>query len=107
MPYKGSVMTYARLYLAKLLPECDFVLYSDVDFLWLADVKKLWDMKDEKFFVQSTIDECASVKGWKPEDEWAERNGFVIDRKHYFCAGLCLFNLAKLREGMLDRLFQT
>lgn len=107
MPYKGSFMTYARLYLAKLLPECDFVLYSDVDFLWLADVKKLWDMRDEKFFVQSTIDECASVKGWKPEDEWAERNGFVIDRKHYFCAGLCLFNLAKLREGMLDRLFQT
>lgn len=105
MPYKGSVMAYARLYLAGLLPEYDFVLYSDVDFLWLADVKKLWGLRDNRFLVQSTIDECISVKGWKPEDEWAERHGIVLNRESYFCSGLCLFNLAKLREGMLDYVF--
>ena len=39
--YKGSPMTFLRLYLAELLPDVDWVVYSDVDTLWRRDVLEL------------------------------------------------------------------
>ena len=36
--YKGSPMAFLRLYLGELLPEVDWVVYSDVDTLWRRDV---------------------------------------------------------------------
>lgn len=103
--YKGSIMPYARLFLPRLLPEHEFVIYCDVDFLWKADVVELWKLRSKDFVLQSTLDECISVNGWKTEDEWATQNGFNFDRSKYFCSGLCLFNLKKIRERHFDERF--
>ena len=103
--YKGSVMPYARLFLPQVLPEHEFVIYCDVDFLWKADVAELWKLRNRDFVLQSTLDECISVNGWRTEDEWAKQNGFSLDRSKYFCSGLCLFNLRKIRERHLDERF--
>ena len=32
--YRGSPMTFVRLYLGELLPDVDWVVYSDVDTVW-------------------------------------------------------------------------
>ena len=45
--YASSRMTYARLTLPQLLKKTDFVIYTDVDTLWLDDISELWQLKDE------------------------------------------------------------
>lgn len=104
--YNGSVMTYARLLLPRLLPDCEFVVYCDVDFLWRADIAELWRLRDASFVVQSTPDEFICRVGSSIEDRWGVKYGYTFDRSHYFCAGLCLFNLEKLRLGIADRLIK-
>lgn len=39
--------TYARLLLPDLLSDVTYVIYTDVDILWLADIAELWDSIDE------------------------------------------------------------
>jgi len=104
--YNGSIMTYARLLLPRLLPDCEFVIYCDVDFLWRADISELWKLRDAKFIVQSTLDEFICRVGSSVEDRWGMEYGYTFDRSHYFCAGLCLFNLEKLRLGIADHLIK-
>ena len=103
--YHGSVMSYARLYLPELLPDREWVLYSDVDFLWLADVAELWKLRDCRYCVQSTVDENVLHDGGGGEKEWFESRGLRFDAENYFCAGLTLFNLKKLRETGLNARF--
>ena len=50
--YKGSPMAFVRLYLGELLPDVDWVVYSDVDTLWYRDVAELWDLRDETKILQ-------------------------------------------------------
>ena len=102
----GSVMTYARLFLPRLLPDCKFVLYCDVDFWWGADISELWKVRDSRYIVQAVIDEHISRVGSPEEDAWGSKFHYSFDRKHYFNAGLCIFNLDKLRIGVADHLIQ-
>ena len=39
-------MAYARLLIPGLLPESEFAIYCDVDFLWMTDVAELWKLRD-------------------------------------------------------------
>ena len=83
------------------------MLYCDVDFLWRADVSQLWKLRDSKFVVQSTIDEYISRVGSLAEDDWGKRYKYSFDRKRYFCAGLSLFNLDRLRNGLADSIIKV
>ena len=105
--YNGSVMTYARLFLPKLLPDCNFVVYCDVDFLWRADISELWGLRDKKYAIQSVVDEHIHRLGSPEEERWCSMYNFKFDRKSYFCAGLCIFNLDKLRSGVVDHLIKV
>ncbi len=40
--WHGNKMAYARLMLPDVLPDVDWCIYCDVDFLWMKDVAKLW-----------------------------------------------------------------
>lgn len=93
--FHGSWMPYARLLLPELLPDVEFVIYCDVDFLWMADVVELWRQKVSGKMIQSTRD------GFPPSEEnerrWCESHGYVFPVGRYFCSGLCLFDLNKCR----------
>lgn len=91
---KGK-MTYARLLLPEWLPNCDHIIYCDVDFLWLADIAELWRMRDEHILLQSVADGAPDSEA--NEKSWFESHGYTYDRNRYFCAGLCMMNLAKMR----------
>lgn len=94
--WSGNRMTYARLMLPRLLPEDDFVIYSDTDMLWLAPVEALW--------AKRKADKVACVvRDGYPETEareaaWCAREGLPFQPERYFCAGLLLLNLKKMRE---------
>ena len=45
--FNGSKLPYLRLFLPELLPECDWVIYSDVDTLWFKDPCGLWNERDD------------------------------------------------------------
>ena len=96
--YRGSPMTFVRLYLGELLPDVDWLVYSDVDTVWRRDVLELASLFDESKTIQ-----------WVKNFDWAaeglvrwcrERSvptgDFVPER--YACAGVCIMNLKRWRE---------
>lgn len=88
--YNGSKLPYLRLFLPELLPELDWIIYSDVDTIWNLDPAELWKLKDETKSIcwvkdlDTTRMEC---------EKWAK-----IKLPNYACSGVCLINLKKWRE---------
>lgn len=99
--YKGSPMAFLRLYLGELLPDVDWVVYSDVDTLWYRDVAELWALRDESKMIQCVTDLPSTVWVFK---KWCEMNGVVLPQhaySHYMCSGVCIINLKRWRESGL------
>lgn len=92
---KGK-MTYARLILPEWLPNCDHVIYCDVDFLWLADIAELWALRDDKILLQSVADGAYDHRN--NEEKWFSSHGYTFDPNRYFCAGMCMLNLEMMRQ---------
>ena len=92
----GSKLPYLRLFLPELLPDCDWVLYADVDTLWFRDPCELWELRDESKSVCWVRDlEVAQIEtGW-----WAKEKGIPNVRKEkYACSGIALINLKRWRK---------
>ncbi len=94
-------MTYARLLLPDILPNVNHVIYSDVDFLWLDDVAKLWILKNEELSIQFVRQGLRHPSVFAAEDEWLHKHGLSIDPDSYFCAGMILMNLKAFRHNLL------
>ena len=92
----GSRMIYARLEIAALIHDAEFVLHCDVDFLWTADVAELWALREPRFVLQGHPD------GWEStlarEAAWFARQNAPFDFSRYICAGLMLINLPAYRQ---------
>lgn len=100
--WHGSRMTYARLLLPRLLPDDDFVVYCDVDFLWMDDIADLWRIRDAAIPLMGTRDVNEVITS--SENAWFERNGLKVDIGRYFCAGFVFVNLKVFREeGLAER----
>lgn len=99
--WHGNKMAYARLMLPEVLPEVDWCVYCDVDFLWMRDIAELWKERDDKYAFIGTKDGA----DWtlKREQAWFEKHGYPFDPEKYFCSGLCFFNLKAFREQGLIR----
>lgn len=99
--WHGNKMAYARLMLPDALPDPDWCIYCDVDFLWMRDIAELWAERDERYAFIGTMDGAE----WTltREKAWFEKNGYPFDPKTYFCSGLCFFNLKAFREQGLIR----
>jgi len=96
-------MTYARLVLPELLQDADFVVYCDVDFLWMADVAELWKLRDGSVSLQARREANAATLA--REERWFAANGICFDRSKYVCSGLMVMNLRRFREhGISDAL---
>jgi len=83
MRSRYTYMAMMRAVYADLFPDADRVLSLDVDTICKADISDLWDLP---------IDDCyfaASVEPERTKDE-----GYF-----YSNIGVCLYNLAKLRDG--------
>jgi lipopolysaccharide biosynthesis glycosyltransferase len=96
--YKGSPMAFLRLYLGELLPDVDWVVYSDVDTLWYRDVIELWSLRDDSKTIQWVKDldgTIAEFTAWCRSKNVPMTN---FDPSCYACSGICLVNLSRWRE---------
>lgn len=82
----GNAMTYTRLLLPALLKDDDWVVYSDADVMWKADVARLWAERDESYSAAVVAD----------SEKSATLEGFKVGE--YFCAGVMLTNLKAWRR---------
>ena len=99
--YKGSTMAFVRLYLGELLPDVDWVVYSDVDTLWYRDVVELWGERDETKILQWVRDIPATRIG---ASAWHKRINPDFNPQNYGCSGVMLLNLKRMRSsGFLGR----
>lgn len=89
-------MAYARLMLPDMLPEEDFAIYCDVDFLLTTDISELWRLRRTDVSVQGCLDDCVTTRG--SESNWYARQGLTVDITRYFNSGMLIMNLRKFRE---------
>ena len=94
--YKGSPMAFLRLYLGELLPDVDWVVYSDVDTIWKRDVCELWGLRDKSKLIQWVKSSPFEFVDWCRE-KGVPLGGF--DPACYGCSGVCLMNLKRWREA--------
>ena len=94
--YNGSKLPYLRLFLPELLPDCDWVIYSDVDTLWFKDPCELWNERDESVSVCWVKDLDLSGMDFA---RWTAKIGLKAKPSGaYACSGVTLINLKKWRE---------
>lgn len=103
--WNGSHMPYLRLWLPRLLPDVDYVVYSDVDTIWNRDVVELWTKTVEArkgnegpaiCWVRDMLSTQADACEWIERVAAGEGLDFVWAR--YCCSGICVMNLKKMRE---------
>ncbi len=91
--YKDSHAAFLRLFLCDVFA-FDWILYSDVDTLWLRDPAELWSLRDGSaslLWCHDTPSICHGVHEysiWNPD----------FDENTYACSGVALMNLKYLRE---------
>lgn len=96
--YKGSPMAFLRLYLGELLPDVEWVVYSDVDTLWRRDVLELAGLFDGSKTIQWVKDLPGTVVEF---NDWCGRHGVATRHEiseTYACSGICIMNLKRWRE---------
>ena len=104
--YNTSKMPYLRLFLPELLPEVEWVVYSDVDTIWNRDVCELEALFDPDVGIQWVRDFRGTME---EERRWgasvrAKGLGFAgFDESRYACSGVCIMNLAKMRRENMTR----
>ena len=96
--WKGSLVTYSRMFMAELLPGLDWAIYVDGDTLWLGDIAKLWALRDETKLIQASVDPPFVDGTICPDRKWYAAQGLEIDPNAYLCMGLMMANLRKMRE---------
>lgn len=95
--WKGSVVTYSRMYMAELLPNIDWAIYVDGDTLWLGDPAELWKLRDETKLVLASKDPPTPMMTKNPEFAWYRERGMDLEEAKYLCMGLMLANLKAMR----------
>lgn len=92
------IETYFRLFLAEVLPDCDRLLYFDVDLLVCGDVVELWSFDMQGAPIAAVVErDIYEYFGW-----YLEKLGFD-EKNHYFTAGVLLLDTKQIRERNLTR----
>lgn len=92
--YKSAHTAFLRLFYCDLIDE-DWVVYTDVDTLWMRDISELWELRDDKVSVLWCRDLPSIQRGVKAYSKW--NPDFEEDR--YSCSGVMLMNLKRMRES--------
>lgn len=101
--WKGSVVTYSRMFMADILPSVDWAIYVDGDTLWLGDPSELWKLRDDTKMILASIDPPPHLETPNPEFEWYRQHGMEMSVDEYLCMGLMLANLKAMREVDVPR----
>ena len=98
--WRGNHVTYARLLLQDILKDEDFTIYTDIDTLWLHDVATLWAMRSQESVLWGATDGSGVKLLSFGEKRLADFKacGKTLQPQDYFCAGLVMLNLKRLRE---------
>ena len=88
----GSLM---RLYLPDLLPNIEKILYLDCDMVINTDLKELWTTPLGDEYLAAVPDSTRFGFERKRERYYRLKN---IPQEDYFCSGILLLNLRKLRD---------
>ena len=100
-------MTFARLLLPTLLPDIEHIVYSDVDFIWFADITSLWELRRDDLILQYVTKTVKGFEIGESEAKWAKARGCVLRDDQYFCAGMLLMNLRRFRNELVaDKLLK-
>jgi len=97
--WRGSVVTYSRMFIQDILPGIDWAIYFDGDSLWLGDIAKLWTLRDETKLIQASVDPPMPLGEKHPDEDWYVENGIDVPRDGYLCMGLMMANLKGMREA--------
>lgn len=91
---QGSLM---RICLPELLEDIDKVIYLDCDMVILSEIKSLWDIELNNYYLAACQDSDIP-KFTHERKRFYEERGIPIDS--YFCSGTLVMNLRRLRtEG--------
>lgn len=91
--YKNSHAAFLRLFLCDIF-NFDWILYADVDTLWLRDVSELWSLRDDSVSLMWCKDVPSITHGVHLYSKWNPD----FDESKYACSGVALMNLKRLRE---------
>lgn len=99
MEWKISLSSYARLFIASLLPKnVDKVLYYDCDTVIVDSLDEIWNINIDEYYIAAVQD---TVKN-------STKTAVGIDKKYkYINAGMLLINLKKWREEKVEEKFLT
>lgn len=99
--YYGTYTTFVRIFFPEMLPELDWVLWSDVDTLWFRDPIELWNERDGRSSIV-WVEDLPSTK--QMVGEWHLRVDPLFRQHRYCCSGVMVMNLRRLREsGFVSR----
>lgn len=110
-----TIATYYRLLLSSLLPGVDKVLYIDTDTIVRTDLKKLFSYNMDNYYVAGVLDGLIPANGspYSKQQRVAIKKGYrgyeellgIPNMKQYISAGVCLFNLSKIRRDGIEEKF--
>jgi UDP-glucose:(galactosyl)LPS alpha-1,2-glucosyltransferase len=97
--------TYYRLFLHKLLPDVDKIIYSDADVLFKNDLTEIWKMPLEQNLLGAI--KCPLINHKQDFEEYMNRFPYFKKylkemRGRYFNAGFILMNLKEIRKMNFD-----
>ncbi len=98
--WRGFGGVYARLILQDLLKEQEYTIYTDCDVLWQRDISELWRLRGDAATLWAVPDGGGDLKyssGTRRAKDFLTL-GINIRPNEYFCSGLLLMNLKRLRE---------
>lgn len=92
---------YYRLIAPELIPECDKILYSDVDVIFREDLTRFYE-RDLRDNYLAAVDNCSALR---PEVQEYVKKELNLDwRKGYFYSGNLVINSALMRkDGTTDK----
>lgn len=88
---------YYRLYLPKLLPDIEKIIWLDGDTLTFHDLSGLFNIDMKGYYFKGFLDDLVDAMD-KP---------FGIYNDHYICSGVMLINLKKLRDDNMNDKFES
>lgn len=97
-----STGTYLRLMLHRLLPDVDMLIYTDVDVLFCASLKGIWQTDMEGYVLAAVKGAVNLADKWEWNSDrpyWKQLEGV---RGRYINAGVTLMNLAEVRRRNLE-----
>ena len=97
-----SAGTYLRLMLHRLLPDVDMLIYTDVDVLFCASLKGIWQTDMEGYVLAAVKGAVNLADKWEWNSDrpyWKQLEGI---RGRYINAGVTLMNLAEVRRRNLE-----